>query len=55
VVTNTPYELSIPTAAETVVVTFATSPNNMEITAGTIFGKITPGGKWPLREYKSDG
>src|SRR5690554_3085929 len=51
VVTNTPYELSIPTAAETVVVTFATSPDNMEITAGTIFGKITPGGKWPLREY----
>jgi beta-N-acetylhexosaminidase len=51
-VTNTPYEeLSIPAEADTVVVTFATSPDNMEVTAGTLFGEISPEGEWPV-EYQ---
>ena len=48
-VTNTPYEvLSIPAEADTVVVTFATSPHNIEATAGTLFGEISPEGEWPI-------
>ena len=48
-VTNTPYEeISIPNNAKCVVVTFATSPDNIEVVAGTLFGKITPEGVWPV-------
>lgn len=47
-VTNTPYELTIPDRADTVVVSLATSPRNMEVTAGVIFGKIRPLGQWPV-------
>lgn len=46
--TNTPYELSIPNEADSVVITFATSPHNIEISAGAIFGQITPEGEWPI-------
>jgi Beta-glucosidase-related glycosidases len=53
VVTNTPYEeISIPQNAETVVITFATSPENIKVTAGTLFGEIQPEGVWPLRKVK---
>lgn len=49
VVTNTPYEeISIPANAKSVVVTFATSPDNIEVVAGTLFGKIIPEGVWPV-------
>ena len=49
VVTNTPYEeVSIPKNAKSVVVTFATSPDNIEVVAGTLYGKITPEGVWPV-------
>ncbi len=49
VVSNTPYEeLSIPPHAENVVVTFATSPENIRVVAGVLFGKIHPEGEWPL-------
>ncbi len=49
VVTNTPYEeISIPKNAKSVVVTFATSPDNIEVVAGTLYGKITPEGVWPV-------
>jgi beta-N-acetylhexosaminidase len=48
-VTNTPYEvLSIPAEADTVIVTFATSPDNIEATAGVIFGGIRAEGEWPI-------
>ncbi|NLC44200.1 MAG: hypothetical protein GX783_07945 [Clostridiales bacterium] len=48
-VTNTPYEdLSIPKEADTVVITFATTPNNMAVVAGTLFGEIHPEGEWPI-------
>lgn len=49
VVTNTPYkEISIPEHAENVIVTFATSPENIRVTAGVLYGQITPEGQWPL-------
>lgn len=48
VVTNTPYPLSIPEKVGTVVISFATSPDNLEATAGVLFGKIRPEGEWPI-------
>ena len=49
VVTNTPYEaLSIPKNAASVVVTLATSPENIKVTAGTLFGTVQPEGVWPV-------
>ncbi len=49
VVTNTPYEeLSIPSNARSVVITFATTPDNIEVVAGTLYGKINPEGVWPV-------
>ena len=49
VVTNTPYEeLSIPRNAKSVVITFATSPDNVEVVAGALYGKIVPEGVWPV-------
>lgn len=52
VVTNTPYEeISVPKNADTVLITFATSPENIKVTAGVLFGAITPEGVWPI-EYK---
>ena len=34
--------------AKSVVITFATSPDNIEVVAGTLYGKITPEGVWPV-------
>lgn len=52
VITNTPYEeISIPKNAKGVIVTFATSPDNIEIVAGALFGKITPEGVWPVSHH----
>lgn len=49
VVTNTPYEeVSIPKNAKSVVITFATSPDNIEVVAGTLYGEIRPEGVWPV-------
>jgi len=49
VVTNTPYEeISVPHNAKSVVITFASAPDNMEVVAGTLFGKINPEGVWPV-------
>jgi len=48
VVTNTPYKLSIPDGAENVIITFATSPDNIEATAGVLFGEINAEGEWPV-------
>jgi beta-N-acetylhexosaminidase len=48
VLTNTPYQLSIPETADPVVISFATSPDNMEAAAGVLFGAITPEGEWPI-------
>lgn len=52
VVTNTPYEeISIPKNSKSVVVTFATSPDNIEVVAGTLFGKMKPEGVWPVSHH----
>lgn len=51
VVTNTPYRLSIPDEADTVVVTFGPSPANVEAAVGVLFGEVEAGGEWPI-EYK---
>jgi beta-N-acetylhexosaminidase len=48
VVTNTPYDLSIPEQAGTILLTLATSPANMAAVAGVLFGKIKPEGEWPV-------
>ncbi|MEG1640743.1 MAG: glycoside hydrolase family 3 protein, partial [Ruthenibacterium sp.] len=49
IVSNTPYrELSIPQNAKTVLLTFSTSPESVEVVAGTLFGDIVPQGTWPL-------
>ena len=48
-ITNTPYEeLSIPENALNVIVTFASSPENVRVCAGTLFGEMHPEGVWPL-------
>lgn len=48
-VTNTPYEeLSIPRNAESVLLTLATSPENIKAAAAVLFGKMAPEGVWPL-------
>jgi len=48
VIANTPYPNSVPAGAGTVLVTFATSPCNLEATAGVLFGEIVPEGEWPV-------
>jgi beta-N-acetylhexosaminidase len=48
VVNNTPYKLNTPDAVGTVITTFATSPKNLEVVAGVIFGEIKPEGVWPI-------
>lgn len=51
VIANTPYRNTIPDDADTVILTFATSPDNVEAAAGVMFGEISPEGEWPL-EYR---
>lgn len=53
IIANTSYRNSIPAEADTVVVTFATSPHNLEVTAGALFGEIHPEGEWPVA-YQGD-
>ena len=49
IVSNTPFEeISVPHNAENVVVTFATSPENIAVTAGVLYGQITPEGRMPV-------
>lgn len=48
VIANTPYRNSIPANADTVIISLATSPHNMEATAGVLFGEIHAEGEWPV-------
>lgn len=53
IVTNTPYEeLSIPRNAKNVLLTFATSPENIRAAAAVLFGRMTPEGVWPLKKKR---
>lgn len=55
IVTNTPYEeLSIPKGAEHVVITFATSPENIKVTARILYGEQETEGVWPLQSLGDD-
>ena len=47
-----PYEeISVPENAKSVIITFATSPDNIEVVAGTLFGEIIPEGVWPVKYH----
>ena len=48
VITNTPYPLSVPKNCPNLIITFATSPDNIEVCAGVLFGEIHAEGTWPL-------
>jgi beta-N-acetylhexosaminidase len=48
VLTNTPYPISVPKACENLIITFATSPANIEACAGVLFGAINAEGLWPI-------
>lgn len=50
-ITNTPYELTIPNNADTVIVTFTTTVRNIEVAAGALFGEIDPRGEMPVSNY----
>ena len=41
-------ELSIPQNAGTVIVSFTSAPNNVEVVAGVLFGRMTAEGVWPV-------
>ena len=49
VVTNTPYEeISIPVNAKQVIISFASSPENVKATAKVLYGDARPEGVWPI-------
>lgn len=50
-VTNCPYELTVPAEAPTVVCNWASTPESMRVAAEIIFGKEKPQGTWPLKHY----
>ena len=52
VVTNTPYELSCPAEAPTILLTFSTMPASLEHAAKVLYGKATCGGTWPLKHLR---
>ena len=51
IVSNTPYPLSIPAEAGTVLLTFSTMPCSLEHAAEVIYGKARCAGTWPLTRY----
>ena len=48
VVANTPYPLSVPKNCDNLIVSYATSPDNLEVCAGVLFGAITAEGTYPI-------
>jgi beta-N-acetylhexosaminidase len=48
VISNTPYPLSIPKNCDNLIVSYATSPDNMEVCAGVLFGEISAEGTYPV-------
>jgi beta-N-acetylhexosaminidase len=48
VITNTPYPLSMPKNCNNLIVSYATSPDNMEVCAGVLFGEISAEGVYPI-------
>lgn len=52
-VTNTPYPLSIPKNARNILLTLATSPDNIKCTAKVLYGDMQPEGQYPVH-YQMD-
>ena len=52
VVTNTPYEVGNTPEAETVLCTFASTPNSLRSAARFLYGRLKAAGKWPLKNMK---
>jgi len=52
IVTNTPYELSVPAEARNVICVWSTTPESMRVAADILFGKEKPQGVWPLNNYE---
>lgn len=56
VVTNTPYKLSSTKEMKHIILTFATTPPNLDSVCDYLFKGVQPLGKWPLVHYpKSKG
>ena len=53
VVTNTPYDVGNTPEAETVLCTFAATPNSLRAAARFLYGRIKAPGKWPLKNMKN--
>jgi beta-N-acetylhexosaminidase len=51
VVTNTPYPLSVPEKAGTVLLTFSVMPPSLEHAADVLYGKGDCPGQWPLKRF----
>lgn len=51
VVSNTPYPVSCPAEARTLLLTFSTMPASLAHAAEVIYGKATCGGVWPLKKH----
>lgn len=51
VVTNTPYPISVPKNAKNILLTLATSPENIKASAKILFGELEVTGEYPI-EYK---
>ena len=48
VITNTPYPISVPKNCPNLIISFATSHDNMEVCAGVLFGETHAEGIWPI-------
>ena len=48
IITNTPYPLSVPKNCFNLIISLATSPDNMEVCAALLFGETSAEGQWPI-------
>jgi len=49
IVSNTPYPLSVPDGCDNLIITYATSPHNLEVVAGVLFGEVNAEGIYPIK------
>lgn len=49
---NSPYPMALPKGIKTALCTFSNTPSSMKVAADVLFGKDTPQGTWPLKDYK---
>ncbi|MCL2043130.1 MAG: hypothetical protein FWG89_03225 [Treponema sp.] len=55
VITNTPYPISVPKNCPNLIISLATSPANMEVCAGVLFGEEHAEGQWPVEWQMETG